>query len=135
MASIVNDVIYSYSIVHTIGGRYSEKHCKVEQIKIIAANEMFAVLDDCLFTKLEQPSKGHGNFYDTINRPTFNTSFKDWFYGTGFRYRLFSSKPRRISAIKKYIKSAIDKELSHLGEFHDLAFIASPTPTDKEGAT
>ena len=56
MASIVNDVIYSYSIVHTIGGRYSEKHCKVEQIKIIAANEMFMVLEDCLFTKLEQPS-------------------------------------------------------------------------------
>ena len=121
-----HDFLYVYKIVNTTGGNYSEKKCEVSRVKILGANNTFLVLDDFSFTKLQTPTREKTPMYDVVNRPHFCVHFKDWFYGTGFRYSLYSTKPRKLNAIKKFVQKEINKEARLFGQFFDLDFIKQP---------
>lgn len=88
-----------------------EKPFVTKVIPVLKQSEYYICLDDPFFTKLEH-KKAKDLSYSQLDKPSIFYKHNDsLIYDSGFFYRLYSSKPKKINSIKKELQKFINKEI------------------------
>ena len=91
-------------------------------VDVLAENEMYIVLNDAYFTKLELT--GDGVCYSRVGKESICVRIHDHSLGKGVFYTLYSEKRRRPSTIKRHIEKHIANKYGWLLGELDLSIIA-----------